>query len=63
MKPPEIRGYRKDQGHTTDKIIRVLNAFYNYLSTTEAGRPFPPEVFNRRKRIIVEMASKSLSKD
>jgi len=28
LPPPQIRGYRLEDGHTTDKLNHVLNAFY-----------------------------------
>lgn len=50
--PPEIRGYRKDQGHNTDKIMRVLNNFYKVLSEKNSVPPFSNEVLKQRKAII-----------
>ena len=37
--PPEIRGYRKDQGHNTDKIMRVINKFYQYVTESTGTEP------------------------
>lgn len=54
--PPEIRGYRKATGHETDKIMRVLNAFYRYVTETEGRQLIPPETFKERKKTIAMMA-------
>ena len=35
--PPEIRGYTMEQGHSTDKIIRVLNSFYRFQKCDSSG--------------------------
>lgn len=56
IEPPQIRGYHRSQGHNTDKIMRVLNAFYNYLCETDGKPPFPQETLNQRKKIIVELS-------
>ena len=53
---PEIRGYRMADGHDVDKIMRVVNAFYRYVTETKGEAPFPPETLNRRKKIITERA-------
>lgn len=56
LEPPEIRGYRKISGHDTDKIMRVLNAFYRYVNEKE-GRPIiPPTTFKERKKTIAEIS-------
>lgn len=52
LAPPEIRGYRKDQGHTTDKIMRTLNEFYRYWTEKNGTPPMPYEVLKLRKAII-----------
>lgn len=53
---PEIRGYRMADGHDVDKIMRVVNAFYRYVTETKGEAPSPPETLNRRKKIITERA-------
>lgn len=50
--PPEIRGYRKEQGHNTDKIMRVLNHFYKLLTDKNGIPPFSMEVMKQRKAFI-----------
>lgn len=56
--PPEIRGYRKADGHTTSKIMRILNALFKYWTEQNGKEPMPIEVFRERKEIINEMAKK-----
>lgn len=53
---PEIRGYRMADGHDVDKIMRVVNAFYKYMSSLKGEPPFPQEILSRRKKIITERA-------
>lgn len=50
--PPAIRGYRKDQGHTTEIIMRVLNSYYKYVTETTGIPPISQEKFKMRKNII-----------
>lgn len=50
--PPIIRGYRKSDGHTPDKIMRVLNAMYKEFTERNGSEPIPLHEFNERKRII-----------
>lgn len=52
IEPPEIKGYRKKHGHSTDKIMRVLNGFYKLLSEKNGLPPFSIEVLKKRKAII-----------
>jgi len=54
--PPAIRGYRQEQGHNTNKIMRVLNAFYKYKTELDGKEPMPMQVFKERKRIIEELS-------
>ncbi len=56
--PPPICGYRKDKGLTTNKIMRVLNAFYQRLSERDGVEPIPMEVFNERKKMINELSKR-----
>lgn len=53
---PEIRGYRMADGHDVDKIMRVVNAFYRYVTDMNGKPPFSPETLNQRKKIITERA-------
>ena len=57
--PPPIRGYRQEDGHNTNKIMRVLNVFYQYMTEKNGKEPMPIEVFKERKKVINEL-SKSL---
>lgn len=50
--PPAIRGYRKADGHDTDKIMRVLNAMYKEFADGNDSSLIPPNIFNERKNVI-----------
>lgn len=54
--PPSIRGYRQKDGHNTNKIMRVLNAFYQYLTERDGQEPIPIEVFKERKKTINDLS-------
>lgn len=54
--PPPIRGYRQEDGHNTNKIMRVLNAFYQCKSEVDGKEPMPIEVFKGRKKVINELS-------
>ena len=52
--PPPLRGYRKDKGMTTDKIMRSLNAVYKRMSEQKGEPPIPEGVYKQRKEVINE---------
>lgn len=54
--PPPIHGYRQEDSHDTNKIMRVLNAFYKYRTENEGKEPMPIEVFKQRKKVIIELS-------
>ena len=54
--PPPICGYRQENGHDTNKIMRVLNAFYNYMAERDEQEPMPIDVFKERKKVINELS-------
>ncbi|MBO5026664.1 MAG: hypothetical protein J6C86_11070 [Bacteroidaceae bacterium] len=54
--PPSIRGYREKDGHNTNKIMRVLNAFYLFKTEQESKDPIHIETFKERKKIINELS-------
>ena len=54
--PPPICGYRKDRGLNTNKIMRMLNAVYKYMTEKNGVEPIPMNVFLERKEIIKEMS-------
>ena len=56
--PPTIRGYRQEDGHDTHKIMRVLNAFYQYMTERDGKTPMSIEVFKERKKNINEFSKK-----
>ncbi len=51
LNAPVLRGYSKEYGHTTVKIMRTLNAMYKEM-TASGVTTIPPEVFNARKKYI-----------
>lgn len=53
---PEIRGYRKADGHDVDKIMRVVNAFYQYVTEMKGESPFSSETLTYRKKVLMERA-------
>lgn len=59
--PPSIKGYRKEDGHDTNKIMRVLNAFYNQLTEQNGVEPMPIELFKERKQVINQIGKEELS--
>lgn len=54
--PPAIRGYRQEDGHNTNKIMRVLNAFYQCKSEMDGSPPKSLEVFKERKAVINDLS-------
>lgn len=54
--PPPICGYREDKGLDTHKIMRALNAMYNYMEKRDGKSPIPIDVFRERKEIIKELS-------
>ena len=56
--PPPIRGYRQEEGHNTNKTMRVLNAFYQYMTEMDGKEPMPIEVFKERKKVINELSNR-----
>ena len=54
--PPLIRGYRQEDSHNTNKIMRILNAMYARMTEINGAEPMPAEVFKERKRILNELS-------
>ena len=54
--PPAICGYREDKGLDTHKIMRALNAMYDYMEKRDGKGPIPIEVFKERKKVINELS-------
>lgn len=52
MEPPRICGYRQEDGHTTDKLNRVLNALYVAFTERNGTEPMPQQIFKERKVCI-----------
>ena len=57
LEPPDIRGYRKEDGHNMDKIMRVLNAMYQAFTESKDNEPMPIDIFRARKNIIYKNSS------
>ena len=56
MQPPEIRGYRREDGHTTDKLNRVLYALYAAFTERNGAEPMPQQTFKERKSITTKQS-------
>lgn len=54
--PPPICGYREDKGLDTHKIMRALNAMYNYMEKRDGKEPIPITTFRERKDIINKLS-------
>lgn len=54
--PPPICGYRKDKGLSTKKIMRMLEAFYKYMTDKNGVEPIPMNIFLERKEIIKKLS-------
>jgi len=54
LQPPEIRGYRQEDGHRTDKLNRVLNALYAAFTEHDGAEPMSQLTFKERKAIITQ---------
>lgn len=57
LQPPAIRGYRQEDGHTTDKLNRILNALYVAFTERNCTEPMPLATFKQRKAIITQQAN------
>ena len=57
LQPPDIRGYRQEDGHRIDKIMRVLNAMYAAFMEHSGVEPLSPAVFKQRKNILAQQAA------
>lgn len=54
--PPPICGYREDKGLDTHKIMRALDAMYNYMEKRDGKSPIPIDTFWERKEIIKKLS-------
>ena len=57
IQPPEIRGYRQEDGHALDKLNRVLNALYAAFTEHNGVEPMSAQLFKERKAVISRQAS------
>ncbi len=56
IQPPQIRGYREEDGHNTDKINRVMNALYAAFTERNGVEPMSRQTFKERKMIIKQQS-------
>ena len=56
IQPPQIRGYREEAGHNTDKINRVMNALYAAFTERNGVEPMSRQTFKERKMIIKQQS-------
>ena len=54
LPPPAIHGYRKEEGHTLNKLNRVLNALYAAFTERNGVEPISQQTFKERKAIIAQ---------
>lgn len=54
LQPPVIRGYRQEDGHSLDKLNRVLNALYAAFTERNGMEPMSPQTFKDRKLAIMQ---------
>ena len=57
LEPPQIHGYRQEDGHRIDKIMCVLNAMYQTFTELNGAEPMPLDLFRTRKNIIFKISS------
>lgn len=63
VEPPTLRGYIRETGHNTSKIMRVLNAFYEIQTGKYGKEPICADEFKRRKQIINNQAKSSYEQE
>ena len=56
IQPPAIRGYRQEDGHTIDKLNRVLNALYAAFAERNGIEPMSQQTFKERKNSILKQS-------
>ncbi len=56
VQPPTIHGYRQEDGHTLDKLNRVLNALYAGFTEHNGVEPMSQQTFKERKSIIIKQS-------
>ncbi len=56
VQPPTIHGYRREDGHTLDKLNRVLNALYAGFTECNGVGPMSQQTFKERKSIIIKQS-------
>lgn len=59
LQPPPIHGYRQEDGHRIDKIMRVLNTMYDALIERNTEEAMEKSVFKQRKNTIIQQTKTS----
>lgn len=49
---PQLHGYLREKGIRIDKMMRIINSFYNYYKEENGYEIIPTNVFCERKRIV-----------
>ena len=57
---PVLHGYQMEKGLGTDKIMRMLNAVYLYMTDCNGTEPMNKTVFHERKSIINDLSKSGL---
>ena len=57
LEAPVIHGYRQEDGHRIDKLMRILNAMYQSFTEINGNEPMPLDLFRTRKAIIFKNSS------
>lgn len=57
MEPPHIHGYRQEDGHRIDKIMRVLNAMYQTFTARNGMEPMHANLFRERKNLLAKISN------
>lgn len=59
IQPPAIHGFRQEDGHTLDKLNRVLNAIYTAFTELNGIEPMSQQTFKERKNLIAQQAQQN----
>lgn len=59
LQPPEIRGYRSEDGHTLNKLNRIIHALYTAFTERNGVEPMSQQTFKERKAVIARQAQQN----
>lgn len=51
---PELHGYLREKGLTTDKMMRIINAFFKASAEKYGKEIIPEDLFKARKKMIAD---------